>query len=54
MKIRNVKIENFRAIQSLSAKATISDGMLLFEVEKRKRQYQCMGSHHEFPTNCKD
>ena len=30
MKIRNIKIENFRAIQSLSAKATISDGMLLF------------------------
>ena len=30
MKIKNIKIENFRAIQSLSVKTTISDGMLLF------------------------
>ena len=31
MKNRNIEIDNFRAIQSLSVKATISDGILLFE-----------------------
>lgn len=30
MKIKSIKIENFRAIQSLEVKSTISDGMLLF------------------------